>query len=128
MISIGGVELNPKSDMVWRDRFVSYKAEQLHQRTLGNRLVVMTGSRVGGRPITLEATAEYGWQRKSVVDQLIELADVEGGVYAFIFGAESYSILLDSSNGPAVDMRPNFARVAQGLNDYMQGQIKMVTV
>lgn len=127
-VSIGGVALEPESDVIWQDRYASQDVAQVNRRTLGLRLVVFAGALVAGKAITLQATDNYGWLRKATVDALIALANVPGAIYTLVFGAETFSVIFDHSGGPAVDMKPLVARVAHATTDYFTGTIKLLTV
>lgn len=126
--SIGGVALNPLSDLIWQDRFSANDIEQTNRRTLGGELVSYVGTLIAGRPITLLATEKFGWQHKDVVVLLMALSSVPGAIYEFVFGAETYQVMFDHSQGPAVDMQPNMARATHDDQDYFTGQIKLLTV
>ena len=79
MILLGGVSLN--DEIVWEDRDQSSQVAQTVKRTLGGKPIITSSSLLKGRPITLRATQDRGWLKKTTVDALIDLANVPGGVY-----------------------------------------------
>lgn len=126
MITLDGITLN--NSMVWVERYASQKVVQTVKRTLGSVPVVYAGLMEKGTLITLRATEEYGWIKKSVVSQLLAIAEVPGGVYILNFNGTQYSVVFRHHDSPAVDMEPLIPRTADGSDDYFIGEIKLLTV
>lgn len=112
----------------WPDRFTYSPVGQTHQRTLGGQLVTFEASLVAGRNITLQATQDQGWLTKKQVDDLKAIADTVGNTYSFVYDVDTFTVIFDHSNGPAVDFSLLVPRPNVEDTDYMSGTIKLLTV
>jgi hypothetical protein len=126
MISLGGIELN--ENMVWTERFAFQNIAQTLKRTLGGNPVVFSSKLQLGTPITLEATVDYGWLEKSVVDQLLVLASTPGSVYPLVFGADTFNVGFRHHEPPAIQMNPFTPRVTHSDSDLFFGYIRLITL
>lgn len=125
---LGGVTLN--DEMIWTDRFRFQFVAQSVRRTLGGNIVTFAQGLVKGQPITLEAIETQGWLTKQQVEDVIDLANVVGGVYSLQIESDIFQVQFRHEDAPAVDMR---AVTAPRLNiaddeDQFIGQIKVLTI
>lgn len=125
-ISLDAIVLD--DSLIWEDRHEAQKVAQAVRRTLGGSPVVFTGALGAGFPITLVATANFGWFTKAQVDALQLIADVAGGVYSLVYGALTASVMFRHQDAPAVAFTPLLARQTQLSTDYFTGTIKLMTV
>lgn len=72
-----------RRQMVWVDEFAWTPVEKTTEYSTTGALLVDTGERQAGRPITLQATDQHGWLARSVVEELRALAADPEGVYVF---------------------------------------------
>lgn len=72
-----------RRQMVWVDEFAWTPVEKSTEYSTTGALLVDTGERLAGRPITLQATDQHGWLARSVVEELRALAADPEGVYVF---------------------------------------------
>lgn len=127
-ITLDGVALGQVgSQPVWRDRNQSASVAQRVQRTLGGNAVVFVGALRGGLPITLEATADYGWLSKAQVDAALLRATVPDGQYLLVIDGVEYNVMFRHTDAPAVDMQP-LNDVHDAAADVYVGQLKFITV
>lgn len=68
-------------DMVWTDEFNWPVVTKKTEYSLSGALIVDSGMRLAGRPITLEGKADGGWIRRATVDALRVLASALPGQY-----------------------------------------------
>lgn len=128
-VSIGSVTLTETSSLIqWPDRFSFSSVGQIHQRTLGGKMVTFERNLIEGRPITLQAVSDQGWLTKKQVDDLRVLSFAPGGVYTLTYDTETHQVLFDHSSGPAVDFEMIVARPNAADGDYMLGTIHLLTV
>jgi hypothetical protein len=125
-ISLNGIVLD--DSMILEERYESLGVEQSVRRTLGGSAVVFSGSLGKGSPITLLATANFGWLTKAQADSVLAIAAVAGGIYTLIYGALTESVIFRHDEAPAVDLQPLLARQTQLDTDYFTGAIKLLTV
>lgn len=69
-VSLNAITL--PDDAIWTDEWEWTPIEQAVSRTLGGRQIIEAASKIGGRPITLQAQ----WVDKAVVDALIVERDI----------------------------------------------------
>lgn len=128
-MSLGGITL---PDLVWAEQFQSQRVAQSVRKTLGGAPIVFSGGLTKGFPITLSATEVNGTLvgplRKSVVDDLQEIAAVVDGQYTLTINGVSQTVIFRHEDAPAVDMRPLVGKVQYTDNDLFRGDIKLLTV
>jgi len=71
-MQLDGIEL---PDLVWGDEFSWSKIEQSAEYSLAGSLIIETGEKLAGRPITLEGTETIGWITRSDLLVLQALAE-----------------------------------------------------
>ncbi len=70
-LSAGGTTLDLDPDLFWSDEFTWNAVEQAVDRSVTGALIVYTGTRAGGRPITLQpADDESAWMPRATLAQL----------------------------------------------------------
>ena len=124
-IVLDGIVLNPS--MRWAERYQSQGVAQAMNRTLGAVPVFFTNALIKGEPITLVADENFGWLRRSVVDQVMAIAAVVGGQYVLAFNNVAIPVVFRHQAPPA-DMQPIAPRTADAASDYLRGSIKLITI
>jgi hypothetical protein len=125
-ITLGGVTLS--DSMVWAERYGSFGVAQNVRRTLGGTIYLSSAKLVGGVPITLEATEEYGWLTRTQAQSILALAADPDGLYTLVFNGVSYSVAFRHNEPPAVALRPLIPRTADEAGDWLVGAIKLITL
>lgn len=125
-ISLGGVALD--DSIIWEDRHLTQSVEQVVRRVLGGSPVVFAGALGAGVPITLVATANFGWITQAQADAVLALAAVPGNVISLVFGAQSFDVVFRHNDPPAVELEPFLARQTHLSTDHYTGRIKLLTV
>jgi hypothetical protein len=126
MILFDGITLN--ENMVWKERYQPSKVAQSVRRTLGGRPFIYVGALQAGENITLEATVNYGWLTKTVVDQLMSRAANATGIYVLNFDSVNYNVMFRHVDAPALELEPLIPRVSHESGDFFIGQLKLITV
>ena len=126
MISLAGITLN--SSMIWKDRFDTFGVGQTVKRSLGGVLFIDTAKVLTGRPITLEASEDYGWLTVAQVEALRALADQEDFSGVLLLDGVSYTVGFRHHEPPALSFQPIVPRENQQSLDYLTGTIKLMTL
>ena len=131
--TVGSVTLD--EDMAWTDEYKHPLVSASVEPTLGGGVYIQEFVRYEvGRPITLESTENFGFQRKSTVVALKALADVPGATYALTVTSNGETLSKtvrfrnEESSGP-VEFDP--LQVRDGLHtdtDWYRGTLKMMVV
>ena len=121
-ITLGGISLpdgtGTQGCLIWPDQYAWASAAIAPRRGVDGNLHVFTGTRDGGRPITLEARARVCWLSQSQVDTLYVLADA-GGELALVWGSDSYTVRFAAP----LDITP-----VQPFSGYYTGTIPLMEV
>lgn len=126
MITLDGVELN--INMVMPERFSSKTVAMAVKRTLGGKPVVRTGKVPSGYKITLNAGETFGWLSKLQVEAVLTRAEVAGAIYTLVYGPDSYQVMFDSEDGPAVELLPFVPRNNHEDTDQFFGVIRLLVL
>lgn len=69
--------------MVWVDEFNWSEVEKTIGYSTGGALLIDVGTKLAGRPITLQGVDRHGWLRRSVLEEVRALAADGEAVYTF---------------------------------------------
>lgn len=99
-LSDGTTTLTLPDSLMWSDEFAWNAVEQTVSRGLTGSLIVQTGIRTNGRPITLAAPDDQaGWVPRSTVDQLRTWADTPGKTLTLIMRGVTRTVIFRLSDG-----------------------------
>ncbi len=93
----------------WTDEYTWSPVQTSEERSLTGALIIDVGTRIKGRPITLEATDNRGWHgmTKTVVDALMALAAVPGETYPLTLAdGRAFTVAFRSADGQPITARP----------------------
>lgn len=69
--------------MLWTDEFSWVPVEKSAEYSTTGALLMDVGTKLAGRPITLQAVENQGWFRRGPLQELMALASDPEGVYPF---------------------------------------------
>lgn len=128
-LSDGVITLYLPGDMVWHEHFGWSPVVQHVGYTLTGALVVETGTKQAGKPITLSSGADFALITKAVADQLLAWAEIPGKQLTFIAHGTTYSVMYRHDDPPAVEA----TLLAEGKNplvstDWMRVTLKLMEI
>lgn len=87
-------------DLLWSDEANWNPVEQTFKRTVTGAGIVQTGTRVGGRPITLEPEDDRSAPTsRATVDLLRNWAAVPGKTMVLTLGGQTYNVIFRHQDG-----------------------------
>ena len=99
-LSDGTTTVTLHNDLYWSDEHNWHPVEQTKAYTLTGALIVMSGYRASGRPITLEPEDDgSAWMQLSSVSQLRNWAAVPGKVLTLTLRGIAHSVLFRHEDG-----------------------------
>ena len=106
-------------DLFWSDRNSWHPVEQTAQRSITGALIVQSGERIQGRPITLQPVDESSaWMTGTVLEALRVWAAVPGRQMTLSFDGDNYGVIFRHQDG-AIDATPVVLfRDAEGVDKY----------
>jgi hypothetical protein len=125
-IKLNGVALS--GSLQWTDRLAYSSVAQEVLVTLGGNPVIYAKGLQGNRPITLVATEDTGWITRAMMEHVVGLASIPGGVYTLEIHGESFNVVFAHHEPPAVDLVPLQPRAVPVPEDYFTGTLKFITV
>jgi hypothetical protein len=96
---LGGVDIT--DNFVWSDEFNYNQVEQSQERSLTGGLIVQSGSKRYGRPITLGPS----WLPRATVDALYALEVSTTAMDLTLADGREFSVVFDRSRGAALDAK-----------------------
>lgn len=86
-------------DLFWEDEFNWASAAMYREYSCRGALLISTGSKQAGRPITLVSPdSSRGWFTRSQVKALLQLVEVEGREYTLtLVDARTFTVMFDTS-------------------------------
>ena len=93
-------------DLLWADEFTWQPVEQRTEYSITGALLVQSGVRVAGRPITLAAEdAASGWFLRSMLDQIKTWAAVPEAEFTLAYRGANHTVIWRHQD-TAVDASP----------------------
>lgn len=121
-------QLELPNSLVWLDEFEQPTVSQTHKRTLAGSIVIFSGSRPNGIPVTITSGPDYGWVKRSIVLQIKSLADQAGLVMTLDIKGKSFNVVFDHSNNNAFTAIPIYPYANPTDTDYYKVKLQLVTV
>ena len=126
MISLGGTQLS--RSLQWTNRDEALTIAQSVRYTRGGGVRVYQQKLLAGRPIILEADASTGWFTNAMRTSLLAMGNEIGQEYTFVYFSETYQVIFDHANPPAVAFEKIIYRQVPDSADYFMGRISLITV
>ena len=83
----------------WSDEYTWSPVQQTKTYTTTGALLIEEGTRLAGRPITLEGAEDRTWCTRELVDALHVLAQTPGIVMTLVLRGVSHSVTFDHERG-----------------------------
>lgn len=99
---LGGIDIT--DNFVWSDEFNYNQVEQSQERSLTGGMIIQSGLKLYGRPITLGAS----WLPRSTVDALYALEATTSAMDLELADGREFSVVFDRSRGIAVEAKQIF--------------------
>lgn len=113
--------------LVWTDEFTSSQTSKSATRTLTGALVVQTGVKIEGRPVTLTGT-DSGWINHADLVLLRNYVELNPDkVMVLNFRDVEQSVIIDSTNGPALSAQPIIDYSTPEAEDWYTMTLKLLT-
>lgn len=96
---LGDVDIT--NNFIWSDEFAFNQIEQSQERTLTGGLIIQSGQKLYGRPITLGPS----WLPRSIVDALYALEASSNAMDLVLADGREFSVVFDRSRGTALDAK-----------------------
>lgn len=99
-LSDGGATINLHPDLYWSDENNWHPVEQTVTRTVTGALVLEVGTRIAGRPVTLEAEDDNSaWMTREVIELLRNWAAVPGKEMVLTLRGEAFDVVFRHQDG-----------------------------
>lgn len=115
------------ADMVWTDEFSWPTVIKSTEYTLTGALVVDSGQRLAGRPITLAGGDDHGWVTRATIDALRTLASALPGQYVLTLADErSFNVVFAPED--AIQAESVFTVADPGADWWYIATVKLIEV
>jgi hypothetical protein len=92
--------INLPTDLLWVDEFAWQPVQYVSRYSVGGALLVNSGKRLTGRPITLAGGADWAWIKRSVVLALQTLSEIESPQMTLVYRGVSYAVTWAPDGAP----------------------------
>lgn len=125
-MQLAGIDLDPQHD--WIDEYEWDPVAQTQDRTLTGKLLVQEGTKMHGRPITLDGTG-CAWTPLSVVRQLEALRDQPGFVMPLVLpDGRVFSVIFNRAEGAPLVAKPVHREVNPMDSEPFELTLRLLTV
>jgi hypothetical protein len=89
-------------DLLWPDEYSWQAVEQRQEYTITGALIVEAAAKLSGRPMTLQAAADYGWITRDTLETLRTWALLAGQQFTLLYRGVTHTVAFDHARG-AID-------------------------
>lgn len=106
-VAYNGTIVNLPADLKWVDEFTWTPVEQSVEYTITGAMVVQTGVKLGGRPITLQPEDnESAWVSRSNLQTLLTWSEVAGRQMQLTIRGQNRTVMFRHHELPAISAEP----------------------
>jgi hypothetical protein len=124
-ITLASVSL--PSSLQWIDQYSNTPVTQTLKHTLSGNAVYYSSPNINGTPITLAGGTDYGWMKKSVLDQVLAMSKEVGTAFTLTMGSDTFSVVFDHTQGNALTAKPLYPYATPSDDDYYIVTMKFFT-
>ncbi len=99
-----GTTVTLPPDTLWIDRHSWTPVEQMVNTSITGAAIIDVGTRVNGRPITLQSDPEHAWMVYGTVNQLKAWGATPGKQMALTIGTDTFQVIFRHQDKPAIDV------------------------
>ncbi|BEU96568.1 hypothetical protein ACDW_22730 [Acidovorax sp. DW039] len=99
-------ELELSDRLVWTDEYSWSPVVSENRWGTEGSLIVHTGKRKAGRPITLDGRASNAWITRATCDQLYAWASISGAEFSLLVRGVARTVVFDATQGAAFQAEP----------------------
>ena len=110
-------EIQIPNGMMWVDEFSWSKAVNSKEYSLNGSLIIESGIRSFGRPITLQSAEDSGWIKRQSVGILQRWAESLQELEFTDISGEAHKVMFDNSSDESVSFQP-----VSGFTDGISGE------
>ena len=127
-ITDGATSIDLPADLLWTDRHSWSPVEQTVATSITGAAIIDTGTRLNGRPVTLEGDERHAWMPYSIVQQLKAWASLPDQQLTLDVHGVSMQVVFRHQDRPAIDVRPLQDFADPQATDFFFGSLKFMEV
>lgn len=127
-ITDGATSIDLPFDLLWIDQHSWSPVEQKVATSITGAAIIDAGTRLNGRPVTLEGDERHAWMPYSTVQQLKAWAAVADQQLTLIVRGVVMQVMFRHQDRPAVDVRPLLDYAAPDAADFFYGSLKFMEI
>lgn len=128
-LSAGVTTLTLDPDLLWADEFEWAATEQSVERSVTGALIIQAGTRLAGRPITLQPEDDAAaWMTRADMTQLQAWADAAGQVMTLTLRGVAHHVMFRHHDGGAFSASPVVHFADPDNADWLLVTLRFITV
>lgn len=127
-LSDGATTVSLPDDMLWVDQHSWSPVEQTVNTSITGASIVDVGTRINGRPITLQSDQQHAWIPYSVISQIKAWGLVAGKQLTLGIGTSTFQVIFRHHDKPAVDVFAIVDYNTPDATDWFFGVLKFTEV
>lgn len=124
-LTCNGVTATLPTDLHWSDEYDWSPVEQSRTYTTTGALIIDTGTRQAGRPITLAGSDDAAWMPRSLCDTLRAWAALAAPVLVLTYRGATYDVAFDHEKTP-FEARPVFQFSDPAADDWYVATLRLI--
>lgn len=117
-------------DLLWSDEFKWSPVSQVRTYTLTGAMILEVGTKLAGRPITLEAPADMAWVPRSTIEILRIWSGMAGRTFTLTFtyptDTRSFTVVFDQSGNAPIEGGPVMGFPTHKTTDWFIVKLKLI--
>ena len=105
-LKLGSVQMELSDRLIWTDEYGYSPAVSSNRMGSTGALIIHTGKRQAGRPITLDGNASQAWISRADCDRLYAWCALAGAEFELVVRGTPRKVKFDNSQGAAFTATP----------------------
>lgn len=126
------IDLALPNDLLWVDEFNWNPTVQTRTYSLTGALIIETGTKQAGRPITLSATSDMAWVSRTTMALLKSWAAMQSRTFTLTFqyptDTRTFTVVFDQSVESPVEGKPVKDFPGHSSDDWFAVKLKLIEV
>lgn len=128
-LAAGGTTVTLDPDLLWADEFDWAATEQTVTRSVTGAMLIQSGARAYGRPITLQPEDDSAaWMTRADMAQLRAWANTPGQVMTLTIRSVAHKVLFRHHDGNAISAAPVVHYADPADSDHMLVTLRFITI
>ena len=125
-LTYGATVLTLPDHLLWTDEFSWTQVQETATYSAAGALLLDRGTKLAGRPITLEGSRNTGWMTRATALTLLAWANLPGASFTLLYRGTSYAVQFSRSGESPLVITPKVSYSDPQASDYCYAVMRFI--